>query len=311
MRIVHIEDDLLDQEILQEFFRSESGFYYSLRQFNSIESASEAIENERLEFDVCILDLGLKNTTGIETYHRFKKYGYKKPVVILTGLDDEETGEQAIQQGAQDYLIKGKFNSCNLIHSIKFAVSRYKIEQELKLKENQYRCIFESVTDALILLNGDGEILSINSAVESLFGYTIEEFKDKGIGIILGNNYESKKELLMKTIISGDVFKMEIAGKRKTGEDVIYQIASRKLPIEEFDQIVILIHDISDIREKEKELNMHKEHLEELVKEQTKEIEDKYYELAKDYKLMLNREFRIKELRDENMKLKQEISSLS
>lgn len=82
-------------------------------------------------FDLMLVDLQLPDLSGIETVSRFRGQAPDIPLVVLTGNDDEELGVQAVQMGAQDYLIKGQIDGSNLIRCIRYALERQRFNQQL------------------------------------------------------------------------------------------------------------------------------------------------------------------------------------
>lgn len=75
-------------------------------------------------FDVVLLDLSLPDSQGLETVKRIVSAAPGIPVIVLTSLDDEAMGVQAIQEGAQDYLIKGEISFRVLRRAINYAIER-------------------------------------------------------------------------------------------------------------------------------------------------------------------------------------------
>ncbi|MGA2077864.1 MAG: response regulator [Terriglobia bacterium] len=82
-------------------------------------------------FDIVLLDLCLPDSAGPETLTRLRQFQPEVPVVVLTGLDDEGVGISAVQMGAQDYLIKGRFPASLLGRSIRYAIERKRAEQSV------------------------------------------------------------------------------------------------------------------------------------------------------------------------------------
>ena len=78
-------------------------------------------------FDVILLDLNLPDSTGIQTFLKIHKIILDVPFVLLTGLDDEELAIDAIQKGAQDYLVKGEFNRSLLVRATRYAMERNRL----------------------------------------------------------------------------------------------------------------------------------------------------------------------------------------
>lgn len=86
---------------------------------------------EEQAIDVLLLDLGLPDSTGLETLKTTLDHTDDIPIVVLTGLDDETVGVQAVQQGAQSYLRKDELGGELLLRSIRHALERYERERQL------------------------------------------------------------------------------------------------------------------------------------------------------------------------------------
>jgi two-component system, sensor histidine kinase and response regulator len=82
-------------------------------------------------FDIVLLDLCLPDSAGPETLARLRQFQPDVPVVVLTGLDDEGVGISAVQMGAQDYLVKGRFPASLLGRSVRYAIERKRAEQSV------------------------------------------------------------------------------------------------------------------------------------------------------------------------------------
>jgi signal transduction histidine kinase len=82
--------------------------------------------------DVIVLDLGLEESDGLATVQRLVACGERLPaLVVLSGLDDEEVAVEALQAGAQDYLIKGQIDARQLARAIRYAIGRHQAEQAI------------------------------------------------------------------------------------------------------------------------------------------------------------------------------------
>ncbi len=93
------------------------------------------------EIDLVLLDLGLPDSQGIDSVKNiYDRFG-RLPIIVITGLSDEQIGIQAVQEGAQDYLIKGQTNGSLLLKAIRYAIERKQLENEkgaliLELRES-------------------------------------------------------------------------------------------------------------------------------------------------------------------------------
>jgi light-regulated signal transduction histidine kinase (bacteriophytochrome) len=82
------------------------------------------------DFGVILLDLGLPDSQGLDTLQVLRRANPGTAIVVLTGLSDEETGLEAIKEGAEDYLIKGESLGYVLARTIRYAIERKRAEQE-------------------------------------------------------------------------------------------------------------------------------------------------------------------------------------
>ncbi len=91
-------------------------------------------------FDIVVLDLSLPDSFGLDGFKTLHAKYPEIPVIVLTGLDSESTGINAVKMGAQDFLIKEKFKSNTLKRSLNYSIERNKLlieaaENARKLEE--------------------------------------------------------------------------------------------------------------------------------------------------------------------------------
>lgn len=127
IRILLIEDCEADAYFLQETV--DSIFKAELTWKRTLSDGIAALNEESC--DIVLLDLSLPDSNSLNSLESISKTAPKVPVVILTGLDDDETGLQALKEGAQDYLIKGKVTPDGINRSLRYAIERKRAEQLL------------------------------------------------------------------------------------------------------------------------------------------------------------------------------------
>lgn len=135
-KILLIEDNPGDARLIREMLSEQSNISFDIRHAERLSEGLNYLSSENLH--VVILDLSLPDSKGIETLKKVCSSQFKVPIIVLTGLADEETGLKAIQEGAQDYLIKGHLNAELLRSSMRYAIERYKLMgklQELSLTD--------------------------------------------------------------------------------------------------------------------------------------------------------------------------------
>ncbi len=140
-------------------------------QFAYAEDLSSTLDMlQRATPDVLLLDLGLPDSDGLETFISVHEQAPHVPIVVSTGIADEELAVLALRHGAQDYLVKGQTDRLTLIKSLVYAVERRHAADKLRESEEMHRNVLESIPDIVCKLDVDGHILFTNQAVTSL-GY--------------------------------------------------------------------------------------------------------------------------------------------
>ena len=133
-RILLVEDNPGDARLLQVYLREAGAGRFDLTHADSLAGGIEHLRSHRV--DLVLLDLSLPDAHGMETVRRAHAAASDKPIVVLTGLDDEAVALDAVRAGAQDYLIKGRIDSGLLVRAIRYAIERKRINIELgKLNE--------------------------------------------------------------------------------------------------------------------------------------------------------------------------------
>lgn len=97
---------------------------------NSLKTACQRVAE--VTFDVVLLDLGLPDSFGLDTFVKLQPCAPDIPIVVLTGLDDERTACKAVELGAQDYLVKGQLTKNLLIRSLRYGIQRKRSEKSLR-----------------------------------------------------------------------------------------------------------------------------------------------------------------------------------
>lgn len=132
IRILIVEDDLDDVYLIKEYLRADTYKKYQFQHVTTLESAIQEMGSSTI--DIILLDLGLPDANDLEALTILSAVNSSIPIVVLTGVDDNELGEKAIHLGAEDYLPKKIANSLLLTRSIKYAIERHRLLLELKRK---------------------------------------------------------------------------------------------------------------------------------------------------------------------------------
>ena len=128
-------------------------------------------------FDVVLLDLGLPDSVGTDAVREVRKVCPEVPLIVLSGLDDEEVALKTLQMDVQDYLIKGQFDGNLLVRSIRYARERKRVIMELQASEARFRRLSESGVIGIAYFDINGRISDGNDTFLKMIGYSREELE--------------------------------------------------------------------------------------------------------------------------------------
>lgn len=135
--VLVVEDDEEDYLIAQRLLSHIDSSKLVMDRAESLESALQRLSESGT--DLVLLDLSLPDSHGLETYEKVRAHAPAMPVVLLTGLSDEDLGAEAVQKGAQDYLVKGQVDGRLLARTICYAIERKRTEEQLEQYATQLR----------------------------------------------------------------------------------------------------------------------------------------------------------------------------
>lgn len=134
MKVLLVEDSQAIAQQIRLFLQGDGALVFTITHSTELARALELVGTE--EFDVILLDLGLPDSSGLETFTRVNEKAPHIPTVVFTGTDDEHLAMEALRTGAQDYLVKGYVDGKLLRRAISYSIERKKLLTELhKSKE--------------------------------------------------------------------------------------------------------------------------------------------------------------------------------
>ncbi|ORJ54902.1 hypothetical protein B5V00_15530 [Geothermobacter hydrogeniphilus] len=163
LSVLVIEDNPADAGLIRAMLGNRT---FTLTFSSRLAEAQHLMQQQ--SFDIILMDLGLPDSQGLPSLEvLLREAGI--PIVVMTGLDDDGLAQQALQRGAQDYIIKGAEADHFLARSLQYAVERHQIDQQLrhqkaqyKLLTEQFRALFNGIPDGLVLLTRDLDIIWAN-----------------------------------------------------------------------------------------------------------------------------------------------------
>lgn len=127
--ILLVEDNPGDTELIRIYLQ-DAAMKAELHQAETLYDATEIIASRQI--DLTLLDLSLPDSNGFRTLTKYLKRASHIPVIVLTGMNNEIIGNQAVKAGAQDFLVKGQFDGKLLGRAVRYALQRFKEQQKLE-----------------------------------------------------------------------------------------------------------------------------------------------------------------------------------
>ena len=129
LTVLLIEDNPGDARLLQVMLAEVPAAPFALERADRLSTGLERLDKGGI--DLVLLDLSLPDSGGIDTFVRAHEHAPHVPLIVLSGLDDEDFAIKTVQEGAQDYLVKGRYDSHLLVRAMRYAVERKRAEEQL------------------------------------------------------------------------------------------------------------------------------------------------------------------------------------
>ena len=165
IRVLLVEDNPGDARLVKILLTEDVEQPYRVTLAATLKAAIALTDSA--SFDVVLTDLGLPDSHGTDTVDAILRAWPDCPVVVLTGLDDRDTGTMAVQRGCQDYLVKGFNDSQLLQRTIRYAIERSASARALRESEERFRTLVEVSPDAILLCTADSVVFANVAAVNT------------------------------------------------------------------------------------------------------------------------------------------------
>jgi signal transduction histidine kinase len=129
VRVLLVEDDPSDIFLFQAVL-SEARAGIELTAVDRLSAAVQALQESPI--DLIVTDLSLPDSGEASTFRELRKHAPQIPIIVLSGYDAEDIAMKCVEQGAQDYLVKGQINPPVLLRSIRYALERHRAQTELR-----------------------------------------------------------------------------------------------------------------------------------------------------------------------------------
>lgn len=174
IKVLLVEDNPGDILLLQELLQDVTATVVELIPVDLLSNALNYLAKHN--YDVILLDLSLPDSQGWDSFVKIRHHAKATPIIVLTGIDDENLALRAMQEGAQDYLVKGQVSGDLLVRSMRYAIERQRVEEALRQSEERFRVALKN--SPIFVYNQDKE-LRYTWVYNPFLGLTAEEMLGK------------------------------------------------------------------------------------------------------------------------------------
>ncbi|MFN8571726.1 MAG: PAS domain S-box protein [Gemmatimonadaceae bacterium] len=264
--VLLVEDNPVDAMLLRETLATVPGVDFALTQVVRLSEGQARLRAE--SYDVVLLDLGLPDSTGPETFTRLQRSNPSVPVLVLTGLSDEEVGLRAMQEGAQDYLLKDQLQAPLLGRSIRYAIERHRAASQLSRSEARLAGIIGSAMDGIVVVDVHGAVLQVNPAAERMFGDRTDSMLGQRIDAYLSTPSSPRgawQELIrLRPASAGNGINTAI-GRRQDGTHFPVEATIAKTDVDGQSLYTLILRDVTERHRADELLRRTKDELQAIV----------------------------------------------
>jgi diguanylate cyclase (GGDEF)-like protein/PAS domain S-box-containing protein len=244
-----------DASLVQELLAETQDDQLILQRVSALSEGIELVSNTTI--DVVLLHLSHTDSHGIEAFNKLFLAAPHIPTLIFGGSGDENMAQQALQIGAVDYLLRDHVNGFRLSQALRNAIKRRSVENALFMERDRAQVTLNSIGDAVLSTDIEGNITYLNLVAEKMTGWSREEASGKPLTevfqIINGTTRtvaQNPMELAIKENkavgLAADCLLIRRDGTERAIEDTAAPIHDSKGQVA---GAVIVFHDVSESRD--------------------------------------------------------------
>ena len=247
INVLLIEDNPTDARLIQKMVEEKSWASFDLTCVDKLQAGLKHLSNGGA--DIVLLDLDLPDSKGLGTFVKVHTQEAAIPIIVLIGLDDEKIGLEAVQKGAQDYLVKGQVDGDLLIRVMHYAIERQRADEELRRSEEKNRSLLIAIPDIMFRLNKEGVFLEFITAKNFPLWMKASEFVGNSVQDVLDIKIAKRfMKCLKQAAKTGNTqilqYQLSVGGKIRHYEARI--VATWE------EEVLAIVRDFTDQRQAEK-----------------------------------------------------------
>ncbi|MBS1131173.1 MAG: response regulator receiver modulated diguanylate cyclase/phosphodiesterase with sensor(s) [Proteobacteria bacterium] len=173
LHVLLVEDNSDDARLIEAALAHQGGATYQIEKAGRLSEALNCLG--KANFDIVLLDLSLPDGQGIAVFEQVSRLAANALILILSSADDEEVARLAVQNGADDYLVKGLVDAHWLPRTLRYLIERKTTRQALTLSEARFRAMSDASPLGIFVSDIHGECVYTNAAYHKISGLNLEQ----------------------------------------------------------------------------------------------------------------------------------------
>ncbi len=236
IRVLLIEDEPSDADYIRELLSEQVPPRYETEIRDRLQSGIERLKQGGI--DVLLLDLSLPDSHGFNTVSVTTSLLPHIPIIVLTGIDDENMAIEAVKVGAQDYIIKGQVGADLLSRAIRYAIERKKLldcqeaQKSLQESELKFRSLFNFLPQAITLSEiATGKLIDVNDMFCKTTQYSRKEVMGRFITELGLYSQKDRDRFLNELMVSAKTCGFEMDLRIKNGSIINTRMFARNIQL--------------------------------------------------------------------------------
>ena len=181
--VLLVVDNPGDARLLREMFKEQDSHDIELTHVKCMQEAEAHLVKHSV--DVILLDLGLRDAQGLEAIRRVHRAAPRTALVVLSESDDASAVGQALNEGAQDYLVKHQIESRELLRALRHAIERKTTEEASSGEKERAQLTLNCIGDAVVSTDLAGNVTFLNAMAETMSGWSLQGALGRPISEVL------------------------------------------------------------------------------------------------------------------------------